>query len=144
LDQLCEKFVPENQLSPTEFYVSPEELKEMETEGMLIGSHTVSHPVLSKLTKEEQKKEIDSSFETLSSFGLSLKTKTFCYPYGGFHSFTNETEQILEEEGCLFSFNVESRDIETEDLLGRRQALPRYDCNEFPFGQVRRLTGLRP
>jgi len=139
LDQLCEKFVDPKLLLTENFYVTKEELLEMETEGMIIGSHTVNHPVLSKLTVSEQNEEIKPSFETLSSLGLELKTKTFCYPYGGFHSFTNETEEILNHENCLFSFNVESRDIEIRDLTHRRQALPRYDCNEFPYGQVRRL-----
>lgn len=139
LDQLCEKFVDPELLTTAGFYVSKEEMIEMEREGMTIGSHTVNHPVLSKLTVDGQYQEIHDSFETLSSFGLTLKTKTFCYPYGGFHSFTEETEKILDREGCLFSFNVESRTIESKDLSHRRQALPRYDCNEFPYGQVRRL-----
>jgi len=44
---------------------------------------------------------------------------------------------VLEENGCLFSFNVEPRDMTTQDILSRPQALPRYDCNMFPHGQCR-------
>lgn len=142
LDQLCLKFVNPELLKVGTFYATKEEMLSMEAGGMIIGSHTVSHPVLSKLTPNQQYKEIQPSFETLASFGLALSVKTFCYPYGGFHSFTDETEQLLKDQGCLFSFNVESRDIERNDLLFRPQALPRYDCNEFPFGQVKRLKNI--
>jgi len=139
LDQLCSKFVDPELLKVETFYATKEEILAMEEEGMIIGSHTVNHPVLSKLTPLQQFEEIQPSFDTLSSFGLDLTIKTFCYPYGGFHSFTDDTEQLLKDQDCLFSFNVESRDIERMDLVFRPQALPRYDCNEFPFGQVKRL-----
>lgn len=139
LDEMCDVFVPKKLTTFSEFYVNENELVEMEKEGMIIGSHTVNHPVLSKLDDDIQRNEIVHSFEDLIRMGLSIPLKTFCYPYGGFHSFTSATEQILNEENCLFSFNVESRDIYKHDLQYRKQALPRYDCNEFPYGQIRRL-----
>ena len=61
--------------------------------------------------------------------------RSFAYPYGGFHSFNADTEQLLNKHKCRFAFNVESRDINLDDLR-RKQALPRYDCNNFPHGSV--------
>lgn len=119
------------------FYLNAAEIKEMHDNGMIIGSHTETHPVLSKLNDFEQEKEITDSFSYLENICGKFNPKTFCYPYGGFHSFNDFTEKILTENGCLFSFNVEERDINSNDLLQRPQALPRYDCNMFPFGQVR-------
>jgi peptidoglycan/xylan/chitin deacetylase (PgdA/CDA1 family) len=139
IDDLCKVFLKKEDMDVLDFYLTAEEMVEMENAGMIIGSHTVSHPVMSKLDLEAQKIEIQSSFKDLSSFGLRLSWKSFCYPYGGFHTFTEETEALLEMEKCRFSFNVESRDISKKDLTQRKQALPRYDCNEFPFGQVRRI-----
>lgn len=139
IDDLCSLFLEHEQMIVKDFYVTAEEMVEMEHAGMIIGSHTVSHPVLSKLSLQDQKKEIQKSFNDLSDFTLRLSFKSFCYPYGGFHTFTKETEALLDMEKCQFSFNVESRDITSTDLKKRKQALPRYDCNEFPFGQVRRI-----
>ena len=34
-----------------------------------------------------------------------------------------------------FSFNVEQRAIGPQDIESGRQALPRFDCNQFPHGQ---------
>lgn len=118
------------------FYVSHNDLKQMNDAGMMIGSHSVSHPVFSKIDPAEQRKEIRDSFAFLDSVIGKPAVKTFCYPYGGFHSFTKTTEDILQEENCLFSFNVEQRNIQSDDILNRPQALPRYDCNQFLYGEA--------
>lgn len=121
------------------FYLSHDEIYALHESEMIVGSHTVTHPVMSQLSIEKQKKEIEDSFAFLKTIIGEFRTKTFCYPYGGFHSFTASTEHFLMQEGCAFSFNVETRDIDVKDLLCRPQALPRYDCNHFPFGQCRDL-----
>ncbi len=102
--------------------------------GMMIGSHTLNHLVLSKLSSQEQEKEIVAYFNFIKSVVGELDLRTFCYPYGGFHTFNHETECILEQNNCDFAFNVEARDIDCHDLSDRKQALPRSDCNMFPFG----------
>lgn len=119
----------------SKFYVSVDKLKQMQLGGNVIGSHTVSHPVMSKLSKFEQNKEIEHSFSFLeSNFQLSLRT--YCHPYGGFHTFNEKTIKSLLENEVSFSFNVESRDICDDDLTSSIQFLPRYNCNEFPYGKA--------
>jgi peptidoglycan/xylan/chitin deacetylase (PgdA/CDA1 family) len=104
---------------------------------MIIGSHGCSHQLLSKLNPRSQKKEIVDSFLTLSNLKiLSSEIKTFCYPYGGFHSFTDYTESLLGSLCVSFSVNVEPRDCTANDIELRPHALPRYDCNIFPFGKA--------
>ena len=111
---------------------------------MIVGSHSVSHPVLSKLSPAEQQIEIEESLSFLEEVTGGLTVRTFCYPYGGFHSFTDHTEALLDRAGCLFTFNVESRDITSDDIKERPQALPRYDCNQFPFGTAHLGTQPQP
>jgi peptidoglycan/xylan/chitin deacetylase (PgdA/CDA1 family) len=119
----------------SEFYVPVEKLSQMQLSGNIIGSHTVSHPVMSKLTKIEQNEEIENSFNFLES-NLQLNLKTYCHPYGGFYSFNEETVRALVKKEVAFSFNVESRDICDDDLASSIQFLPRYNCNKFPFGKA--------
>ena len=64
----------------------------------------------------------------ISSIIFFLKKKSW-------KDFNKKTEQILEDYGCAFSFNVEQRDISLDDLKNRKQALPRYDCNQFLYGK---------
>tara|TARA_Y100000589_G_C27189069_1_gene643944 strand:- start:2260 stop:3186 length:927 start_codon:yes stop_codon:yes gene_type:complete len=120
---------------PLDFYVPLEKLREMHAFGNIIGSHTVSHPVMSRLNKKEQSNEIIDSFSFLEEMGF-LNTKTYCHPYGGFHSFNQITVKTLKSLNIEYSFNVECRDIEDKDLENSIQFLPRYDCNQFPYGKV--------
>ena len=135
LNTLCKQF-PAADLNPDAFYIHPDELKKMQDAGMILGSHSISHRVFSKLSQSAQQDEIMSSFEYLSTILDGLDVRTFCYPYGGFHTFTDYTRDTLDEAGCLFSFNVESRNIQIDDFLTQPQALPRYDCNEFRYGEA--------
>jgi peptidoglycan/xylan/chitin deacetylase (PgdA/CDA1 family) len=137
IDQLMNFFFEDQEYLFDNTYLTPAEMQEMQDHGMIIGSHTVSHLVMSKLNVDEQEREIVNSFDHLVQNIGALEVKTFCYPYGGFHTFTNTTEELLEKHDVLFSFNVESRDIIIEDLINRKQALPRYDCNEFAHGKCR-------
>lgn len=116
------------------FYMTEEMVRQLHDNGHIIGSHSVSHRLMSFLSEHEQEQEIRDSLETLTKT-VREPVQTFCYPYGGFHSFSASTENILSRSGVSFSFNVEPRDIGERDLLTRPQALPRYDCNRFPFGE---------
>jgi peptidoglycan/xylan/chitin deacetylase (PgdA/CDA1 family) len=138
VDQLFSIYIADQSLLLENFYIKPHQLKEMNEAGMIIGSHTITHPVLSKLSSKEQLSEIKDSFDCLENMSGDLGTKTFCFPYGGFHSFNDDTIEILETENVHFSFNVEHRDIVKNDLKYQKQYLPRYDCNQFLFGQVRK------
>ncbi|WP_181248542.1 polysaccharide deacetylase family protein [Flavobacterium magnum] len=137
IDQLMAYFVPDDINDVHGFYLTSDETAELAREGMIIGSHTHSHPLMSKLNALQQREEIEKSFGCLERIIGKSDHRTFCYPYGGFHSFTDETERILTDQKVQYSFNVEHRDITRDDILQRPQALPRYDCNHFPFGQCR-------
>jgi peptidoglycan/xylan/chitin deacetylase (PgdA/CDA1 family) len=105
----------------------------MAANNMLIGSHTRSHPVMSKLSASEQSAEIALSFDFLDSICKS-PLRTYCHPYGGFHAFNEDTVRLLDQRDVDFSFNVEGREINSEDRLKSKQFLPRFDCNLFKFG----------
>jgi peptidoglycan/xylan/chitin deacetylase (PgdA/CDA1 family) len=133
-----ERFFPDENIISEEFYLSKDDIREMSGAGMIIGSHTVNHSCMSKLTLPEQASEIALSFDFLDRLIGGLEVKTFCYPYGGFHSFTDDTVDLLVNNNCDFSFNVEPRDISRQDLHKGRQFLPRFDCNAFPHGACRK------
>ena len=130
-------FGDEEQEIAEQLYMKPEHMRALAEAGMVVGSHSVTHPVMSRLSEEEQRSEIRHSFAFLEKLLGLLRPRTFCYPYGGPTTFTPRTEQLLAEEGVAFSFAVQPRDITADDLRQRPQALPRYDCNMFPHGQCR-------
>lgn len=136
LDTLMARFFCEEELID-EYYIPRDRLAEFEERQMLLGGHSVSHRVFSRLSRAEQQHEIQECFEFLESATGGLKLRSFCYPYGGFHSFNATTEELLQAAGCRFSLNVEPRDAEAADFRTRPQAIPRYDCNAFPYGRCR-------
>jgi peptidoglycan/xylan/chitin deacetylase (PgdA/CDA1 family) len=140
LDVLMSELLGADSPDAANYYVARDDLRRMADAGMVVGSHGVSHRLMSRLTDAEQRKEIDQSFAFLDATAGPQVFRTYCHPYGGFHSFNAATEQLLSERGCRFSFNVEARDIARSDLTARPQALPRYDCNGFPYGKASRGT----
>lgn len=131
IDAIGRKF--EFDFNSPNFYMATDQLAQMAAGNMVIGSHTNSHPVMSRLSVAEQSAEIASSFDFLSSI-CSLPVRTYCHPYGGFHSFNQDTIRLLADFDVQFSFNVESREIQAADRPHSMQHLPRFDCNEFQFG----------
>ena len=119
------------------YYVSPADLRAMADAGMVIGSHSDRHVVLSTLSSQEQEADLATSVHELGAL-TGRPVETFCYPYGGDHSFTAETERVLADAGIRYAFSVEPRDISADDLRHRPHALPRYDCNAFPHGRAHR------
>jgi len=75
--------------------------------------------------------------ESLGALGelLGERVRSFCYPFGGNHSFDAHTLGVLDRAGIEFAFSVEAREISARDLSEMRLALPRFDCNAFPHGQ---------
>lgn len=135
IDMLMDELDIDERSVARRYYVAPDELREMHHEGMVIGSHSDSHVVLSSLEERDQRAEIEGSITTLRAI-TGTPVETFCYPFGGFHSFDTTSERILGDCGIRYAFNVESRDITEHDLLRRPTALPRYDCNAFRFGRA--------
>ncbi len=117
-------------------YMKKKHIKSLIDNNMVIGAHSHSHRVLSNLNANDYKKDILLSLKFLKSFD---NKKTFSYPYGGFHTFNKKIQKFMEKKKVSFSVNVEPRDIVYNDLLYRKQALPRYDCNKFLYGKIAKV-----
>ena len=122
-----DKYFDEDQLFE-EVYLKIDELKRINEEGNIIGSHTVTHRVLSRLSYAEQEEEIRQSFEFLKS-NISLEQPySFCYPYGYKASYNNDTLKILKKykvhNAVIFDNKTQTRNL-------KRYELSRIDCNQF-------------
>lgn len=66
---------------PDDLMMTTEQVKEMRHAGMLIGAHTVSHPILAKLGVAGARREISESKQTLERV-LGEEISLFAYPNG--------------------------------------------------------------
>lgn len=110
-----------------QLYVSWEEARQMQIDGMILGGHTHRHHPLASLTGPQMKSDLDECRRILD---LRLRPQfqtPFSYPYGKRDSFTAEAVHRLHELGFCCAFSTE---------VGRNQAgadcfaLQRVDCKQ--------------
>lgn len=78
------------------------QLMKMAQSGMEIGSHTLSHADLSKISSARQKNEIMDSKKQLEDL-LSLSVKSFAYPYG---QYDDSSLEYVQQAGYQFACTV--------------------------------------
>jgi len=77
-------------------WVTPEQIVELDKSGLVeIGSHTVWHPYLTRISEIEQSKELKDSKEFLDKL-LNKNIETICYPFG---LFNQQVEELAQEVG---------------------------------------------
>ena len=108
-------------------FLNWDEAREMLAGGMEIGAHTHTHPMLSKLSQEEQRKELAESRAIIGQ-KLGIKVDTFAYPFGSPTTFTKETEKIVEEMGFRGAFSYYGI------LSNLRQNLERFNIKRVTVG----------
>jgi len=128
LDYLLKKF--EINTKPKDYYLNKKEIKYLKSLGMIIGSHSESHTLLSRLSYREQFKELNNSKIFLEKT-INQSIDTFAYPYGGKISYNDNTLKILKKLKYKLAYSVEYRDISFKDIQQKPYELPRYDCNLF-------------
>jgi len=88
-------------LSGTPTYMQPltwDDVRQMASAGIEIGSHTVTHPILSTIDAREQRDEIREAKRRIEQ-EIGHEPRFFAYPNGGDDDFTEETTAILKESG---------------------------------------------
>lgn len=93
--------------------MSDEEISEMQNYGIEFGGHTMTHPRLSQISKEEALKEIKESQEILEK-KLGKKMLCFAYPYG---DRDKGVKEIVKELGYEFAVATDSGDVTFDDDL---------------------------
>lgn len=81
-------------------YLSWDKINKMAGAGVLFGSHSSSHRVLSMLNHGELKREFIGSKEIIES-KIHRKVDLFAYPYGYKGSFNSNIKRILANNGYL-------------------------------------------
>lgn len=125
---LLKKF--EINVKPKDYYLNKKEIKYLVSLGMIIGSHSENHTLLSKLSYKKQFSELKNSKVFLEKI-INKKVDTFCYPYGKKLSYNYHTLKILKQLKYKLAYSIEYRDISLKDIQKKPYELPRYDCTSF-------------
>lgn len=113
------------------------QLRECEERGMSFGAHTVSHPLLSQLSKSESRDEIGHAWERLGTQARQ-PMPIFCYPNGRTCDFGIREIEILRELGLHGALTAEAGHA-TVHAFGRDEDAP-FQVPRLPFSdQLDRL-----
>jgi peptidoglycan/xylan/chitin deacetylase (PgdA/CDA1 family) len=81
--------------------LSPDEVLQLDAGDLIeVGSHTVRHPILSKLPIATQRDEIEGSKQHLEDI-VGHPVVTFAYPYGSRFDYTSDTVAIVQKVGFI-------------------------------------------
>ena len=107
--------------------------------GFSIGSHTVSHPILSRESADDQREEILRAREELGR-RLGIEPAAFAYPNGGSDDFTEVTRGILRCSGHDLAVTTVrgSNDASVDPFTARRLVV---DPEQGPAAFLRLLRG---
>lgn len=110
-----------------ELYMNCQNLKEMYSEKMSIGSHGNFHFWWQYLDEKEQENEIKNSISFLFNLGFNTNNISLSYPYG---SYNNLTLNLLKKYKLKFALTSKPGNV-NEKILKNNFTLPRYDANDF-------------
>jgi peptidoglycan/xylan/chitin deacetylase (PgdA/CDA1 family) len=121
--------VPLPEQPPAEFgSIRWEQAREMAANGVEIGSHTATHPILPRLSDERLRQEMRQSKDHIET-ELRRKVETFCYPNGDSDS---RVRREIERAGygCAVTTDAGWND-EQSDPLALRRIHGEYDLAHF-------------
>lgn len=95
-------------------YMSRNQITKVYSDGLLeIGSHTLNHPVLTIVSKNEALVQLAESKKNLESI-FGTKVNSFCYPYGFYNE---ETTSLVKEVGYTNATTTKLGSVVSADKL---------------------------
>lgn len=127
LSGLFERHLGDSEAFARNLYLSEQQTRDMARSGLSFGFHTETHPVLSRLDREQQHQELRRGPQIVRELTGQAEV-SFCYPYGFTHTYNQDTLQVLEQCGYSMAFNTARR----EARIGAdpRFELPRFDTRD--------------
>lgn len=127
INQLFSQYVTDDEGAfSRELYMSEDQLKCMQRNGMIIGSHGYDHFWLGSLSREEQLAEMTKSMSFLKGLGVDMDTLSIGYPYG---SHNEDTLDIARGFGFKLGFTTV---VDVASTSCDSLTIPRLDTNDFP------------
>ena len=124
IDYLVKKLAVEDRKEAPDFMLTWADICLMHQSGIYFGSHTVTHPVLSRVSLDKLQDEIFESKKTLET-KLRIPIKTFAYPFGRKTDFDDSSKNALKEAGYICGvttiFGANGKD---QDLFELRRGKP--------------------
>ena len=120
--------------TPTDLMMNAQQILEMRQSGMLIGAHTVTHPILANLNAAEVRKEISDSKIQLEAL-LQEEINLFAYPNGKPNfDYRAKDAAIIKELGFKAALSTAWGVVDDKSDLMQLPRFTPWDRSKFRFG----------
>ena len=124
IDCLITKLFPQGRENFSQMMLSWDDIKIMYANGISFGSHTVTHPIMSKISPEQAMWEIYESKKIIESH-LGSPVRTFAYPNGKEEDFDHTTKALLQDAGYICALTtIFGTNAYGHDLFALRRGQP--------------------
>lgn len=82
-----------------------DQIREMANNGIEMGSHTLSHPILTRISLDQVRTEVVESKRRIEE-EIGKPIFSFAYPNGGAADFNSAIQNILKQAGYSFAFSL--------------------------------------
>ena len=113
-------------------YMDWDQIRELQANGITIGSQTKSHPHMHRISIEQVAEELSFSNDRFLE-ELGLRPELFAYPYG---EYSLDVIEEVKKAGFIAAFGQNSGIMHSDDLTFE---LPRFAFNET-YGDLKRLA----
>jgi peptidoglycan/xylan/chitin deacetylase (PgdA/CDA1 family) len=120
-----------------ERYLTWDHVREMNKNGFVFGSHTVSHRPLTKLNPDEVRQELIASRDEIEK-QLGQKPKYFAYPTGAYNL---QIEELVREAGYRGAFTIRYGQVGLESDPYALERIPIFRTSRTFRNFMIRLTG---
>lgn len=115
-------------VNPNNRTMTSSELIELyQSQLVTLGAHTIHHPALKQISREEQIQEIQSSKLFLENL-LHTDIDIFAYPFGHKESFDQVTEQIVQDLGFTYSVSTKRAQLHSNT---NPFSIPRFGIEDW-------------
>lgn len=115
-----------------------DQVRTMQASGLIeFGGHTHTHPILSRCSVEQQKREITTCRDRIQQ-ELGAAPRLFAFPNGGEGDYTEETLALLQQAGFESAWTMISGRASTHESL---LEMPRYGAPESTWETEATVSG---
>jgi peptidoglycan/xylan/chitin deacetylase (PgdA/CDA1 family) len=124
IDRLRDALAVPDDPGTTTLMLTWEDVRLMHQSGVSFGSHTVTHPILSRLTTEQAAAELQESKQAIED-ALQVPIEHFAYPVGRRQDFSQKTKELVRSAGYKSAVTtIRGSNTPDTDLLELRRVIP--------------------
>ncbi len=125
-------FLVSGQIAKREDMLNMNEIEIMKNNGIVFGSHTVNHVILTKVDIDTAAKEIFNSKQELENL-LNEKVEFFAYPRGKKNNFNEQIKALVKKAGYKAAFTTENGEVNNRSNLFELKRIGIRNCSLFAF-----------